>query len=146
MKQFTMHFDGGARPKNPGNGYGSYEIQSVKPILLKTNACYCRRAERLEFGFMSNNQAEYHAMISGLKALRHDASHGWLSEFVLIGGINLTCFSDSKLLVEQMCGRWKAKVLHIQELRDEARALLKGFAHWNIRWNSRTVNVEKFGH
>lgn len=129
MQTVMVCFDGGARPTNPGNGYGSYEVvaDGLNHKVLK-----------IEFGSpLSNNQAEYMATISALKWLRHHAD---------ASTIRLNMFSDSKLLVMQTQGSWKIRCLHIRELVDEARSLLSRYSKWRISWHSRERNVERFGH
>lgn len=143
MHQVQIYFDGGCKP-NPGQGYGSYEVRGV---LLPYN----HKATLIQFGFMTNNMAEYHAMIHGIKKLWHDSKNGNVlskteSHAIVPGRISLCIVSDSKLLVEQMNNRWKCKVAHIVELRDEAQLILKEFGHWRISWRPRVYNVERFGH
>lgn len=143
MYQFKLYFDGGCKP-NPGQGYGSYEIECGR---LTCGNTFKHRQELLQFGFMTNNMAEYQSMISALKKLFHESGHGWLYENGYCRrNITLDIYSDSKMLVEQMNGRWKTKVAHIQELRDEARLILKEFGHWKITWQPRKHNVARFGH
>lgn len=123
----TIHFDGGCAPTNPGNAYGSYQVES------KT---VNHRVSRMQFGWGTCNQAEYLALISALK---------WLSHQQMEPHTRLQIFSDSLLVVKQVRRKWKARCAHIKELRDEAVELLRPYK-WEINWNSRTVNVEKFGH
>src|SRR3954447_18064662 len=58
---YTLTFDGGADP-NPGKAYGSYHI--------RTRAGRERLESRIQFGDnMTNNQAEYSALLYGLRDL-----------------------------------------------------------------------------
>ena len=68
-------------------------------------------------GQMTNNQAEYHALIEGLKAIRQ-----WKPDRVEI-------YLDSKLVVEQVLGRYKIKEPELQKLHAEATRLLDGLPH-----------------
>lgn len=143
MHQFKLYFDGGCKP-NPGQGYGSFEIVSE-------HQPYSHRSTFIQFGFMTNNMAEYHAMLHGIKKLWHDSKNGNVlcvtpAEQVRPSRITLSIYSDSKLLVEQMNGRWKIKVGHIRELESEARLILKEFGHWKLSWRGRATNVARFGH
>jgi len=61
-------------------------------------------------------------------------------------GVRLVIFSDSMLVVKWTLGKWKCRVLHIQELRDETLSLLSKFSSWTITWKPRKTNVERFGH
>jgi ribonuclease H / adenosylcobalamin/alpha-ribazole phosphatase len=47
---------------------------------------------------------------------------------------------DSKLVVEQLSGRWRVKDLKLQALHREARELLGGFERWRIRHEPRANN------
>ncbi len=63
-------------------------------------------------GEMTNNQAEYHALIEGLKAIGD-----WKPALVEI-------YLDSKLVVEQIKGQYKIKDPELQRLHAEATRLL----------------------
>jgi ribonuclease HI len=66
-------------------------------------------------GPATNNVAEYRAVLAGLKAA---ADRG--SSSVLVR-------SDSRLLVEQLSGRFRVKNPTLVKLHEEARALMKRF-------------------
>jgi ribonuclease HI len=66
-------------------------------------------------GVATNNQAEYHALIDGLKAIAD-----WKPD-------SLEVYLDSKLVVEQVNGKWKVKEAGLQELHREAVELLKPY-------------------
>ncbi|WP_329299374.1 bifunctional RNase H/acid phosphatase [Streptomyces sp. NBC_00659] len=90
MREFIVEADGGSRG-NPGPaGYGSVVIDAATGETL---------AERAEYiGVATNNVAEYRGLIAGLEAARDlDAS------------VRVRVRMDSKLVVEQMSGRWKIK-------------------------------------
>lgn len=99
--------DGGSRG-NPGeSGSGAIVVDQASGELLAEIGLYG--------GIASNNVAEYKAMIAGVRralALDPDAE--------------LHIRMDSKLVVEQMMGRWKIKHPAMAELAAEARALLTG--------------------
>ena len=59
MNLIEIHFDGGCRPTNPGNTYGSFEVQLNHKQVFK--------ASRIELGWGTNNEAEYRALIEALK-------------------------------------------------------------------------------
>ena len=131
MTLINIYFDGGARPTNPGKGYGSYEVQSLVKELN-------HKASRQEFGEpLSNNQAEYLALIAALKWLRHQVADG---------NYRLMIWTDSKLVRCQVARQWKTKCVHILELRDEVLELLAPYKHWEIYWHGRNNNVARFGH
>lgn len=131
MTEVQIHFDGGASP-NPGNGYGSYQVSCTQVQALN------HKSVRQQFGSpLTNNQAEYLALIAALKWLSHHSSGQ---------DTKLTIFTDSTLVRGQVGRKWKCKVLHLRELVDEVKQLLSRYQFWSIQWNSRDVNVKKFGH
>lgn len=67
-------------------------------------------------GTMTNNQAEYHALIEGLKAVK-----AWTPD-------RLEIFLDSKLVVEQVKGQYRIKDPDLQKLHAEAIRLLDGMS------------------
>lgn len=66
-------------------------------------------------GVATNNVAEYTAAIRGLERALE------------LGGREVTLRSDSRLLVEQLAGRFKVKNPTLQRLHDEARRVAAGF-------------------
>ncbi|MGP3685634.1 bifunctional RNase H/acid phosphatase [Streptomyces sp. IBSNAI002] len=103
--RFVMEADGGSRG-NPGPaGYGAVVLDPATGETL---------AERAEYiGVATNNVAEYKGLIAGLKAARELASDAQ----VLVR-------MDSKLVVEQMSGRWKIKHPDMKPLAAEAAKIL----------------------
>jgi ribonuclease H / adenosylcobalamin/alpha-ribazole phosphatase len=79
-------------------------------------------------GKATNNYAEYSAVILALgRALE-------------LGADEVELVLDSKLVVEQLAGRWKVRHPHIRPLVDEAHRLLRGFRRWSIRHAPRADN------
>lgn len=66
-------------------------------------------------GVTTNNEAEYRALIEGLKAVAD-----WKPD-------RLEVYLDSKLVVEQLNGRWKIKAPELQPLHALAMKLLEPF-------------------
>lgn len=79
------------------------------------------RALHRWLGTMTNNQAEYHALIEGLKAVRD-----WKPD-------RLEILLDSKLVVEQVRGTYKIKEPQLQRLHAEAMRLLAEFPAYEIK-------------
>lgn len=127
---YTLTFDGGSKG-NPGLGYGSYEIEGPHGI---------EAANRMEFGDnMTNNQAEFLALISGLqRILELTAGQAGSSSLVIRG--------DSQLVIRGLKGEWKIKHHNVQPLFQEAGALLKRFGKVNLAWHPRRESVRTFGH
>jgi len=103
-RRLVVEADGGSRG-NPGNaGYGALVRDAVSGEVI---------AERAEsVGIASNNVAEYSGLVAGLKAA-----------LGIDPGAKVTVRLDSKLLVEQMTGRWKIKSPDLRGLAIEAREL-----------------------
>lgn len=102
----TVSCDGAARG-NPGPaGIGAVVQAGDGRVLAQV-------AEGI--GVATNNVAEYMAAIRGL-SLAHD-----------MGGSAVLLRSDSKLLIEQLSGRWKVKNPTLIRLHREARAGLARF-------------------
>jgi probable phosphoglycerate mutase len=79
-------------------------------------------------GIASNNVAEYRGLIAGIrKALEIDPN------------ANLHVRMDSKLVIEQMSGRWKIKHPDMADLAAEARQLLTG-TPVSFEWMPRADN------
>jgi ribonuclease HI len=113
--------DGGSRG-NPGQaGSGSVVIDPATGEVLAEVGRY--------LGVVSNNVAEYTALIEGVRralAIDPDAE--------------LHVRMDSKLVVEQMSGRWKIKHPDMAELAAVARQLLTG-TPVSFEWIPRERNT-----
>ena len=80
-------------------------------------------------GRATNNQAEYQALIDGLKAIEDWKPDG------------LDVFLDSKLVVEQVNGRWRVKEPELQELHRQALELLHHFGDsYSVKHVDRSQN------
>lgn len=66
-------------------------------------------------GRLTNNEAEYHALLLGLEMARRH------------GATRLRVRMDSELVVRQLAGRYKVKSEHLRPLFDQARKLLAAF-------------------
>ena len=105
MTRFVVEADGGSRG-NPGPAaYGTV----VKDA--ETGAVLRELAEHI--GTASNNVAEYRGLIAGLEAVRE-----------LDADATVEARLDSKLVVEQLSGRWKIKHPDMRVLALRARAIL----------------------
>ncbi|WP_067671921.1 bifunctional RNase H/acid phosphatase [Nocardia miyunensis] len=112
--------DGGSRG-NPGPaGYGAVVWDSDHTRVL---------AERKEsLGVTTNNVAEYRGLIAGLSAAAE------------LGAREVAVRMDSKLVVEQMTGRWKVKHAAMIPLNERARALVTQFDRVDFTWIPRAQN------
>lgn len=112
--------DGGSRG-NPGPaGYGA---------VLKNPAGEEIGAVNDFIGEATNNVAEYQGVIAGMKAARN------------AGATRLDVRLDSKLVVEQLTGRWKVKHPDMKVLASTARTLAATFEHIAFTWIPRAENA-----
>jgi probable phosphoglycerate mutase len=105
VREFIVEADGGSRG-NPGPaGYGSVVIDAATGETLAEAAEY--------IGIATNNVAEYRGLVAGLRAAH-----------ALDPQASVHVRMDSKLVVEQMSGRWKIKHPDMRPLAAEAAAVL----------------------
>ncbi|MDX2936513.1 bifunctional RNase H/acid phosphatase [Streptomyces ipomoeae] len=120
MREFIVEADGGSRG-NPGPaGYGSVVRDAATGETLAEAAEY--------IGVATNNVAEYRGLIAGLKAAR-----------ALDPAATVRVRMDSKLVVEQMSGRWKIKHPDMKPLAAEAARILPP-DHVTYEWIPRDQN------
>lgn len=107
MTRLGVVADGGSRG-NPGIAAGGAAVIDLSngEVLAEIGAYV---------GVASNNVAEYRGMIEGIRAALE-----------LSPGAELVVRMDSKLVIEQMSGRWKVKHPDMQQLNREARELIAG--------------------
>ncbi|MEV4329133.1 bifunctional RNase H/acid phosphatase [Streptomyces sp. NPDC049597] len=104
MRELVVEADGGSRG-NPGPaGYGAVVLDPATGQTLAEAAEY--------IGVATNNVAEYKGLVAGLKAARE-----------LDPEAVVRVRMDSKLVVEQMSGRWKIKHPDMRPLAAEAAAV-----------------------
>jgi ribonuclease HI len=116
----VVEADGGSRG-NPGQaGGGALVLDPETGELLAELGVYV--------GVASNNVAEYRGMIAGITRARQ-----------LDPEAELRVRMDSKLVVEQMSGRWRIKHPDMARLAAEARAILDTTAV-TFEWMPRLDN------
>jgi len=112
--------DGGSRG-NPGPaGYGT--------VVWSTDHGAVLAESKQAIGRATNNVAEYRGLIAGLE------------EAAKLGATDVDVLMDSKLVVEQMSGRWKVKHPDIAVLHQQATALSTRFGHITYTWIPRSKN------
>ncbi|MFF5272646.1 bifunctional RNase H/acid phosphatase [Streptomyces sp. NPDC000133] len=125
-RQFVIEADGGSRG-NPGPaGYGAVVIDPVTGETLAEAAEY--------IGVATNNVAEYKGLIAGLKAAK-----ALVPDASAEGALQVHVRMDSKLVVEQMSGRWKIKHPDMKPLAAEAARILPASAV-TYEWIPREKN------
>ena len=126
-RQLVVEADGGSRG-NPGvAGYGALVRDRASGRVLWEGAA--------PLGKQSNNVAEYSGLIAGLRAAQR-----------LDPAAEVEARMDSKLVVEQMSGRWKIKHEDMRRLALEARELAalisRGGGSVSYTWIPREQNKD----
>ncbi|MFG3554927.1 bifunctional RNase H/acid phosphatase [Micromonospora sp. NPDC047557] len=116
----VVEADGGSRG-NPGPaGYGAVVRDP------ETGEVLAERSESL--GTATNNVAEYQGLIAGLRAAAE------------LDATEVDVRMDSKLVVEQMCGRWQIKHPGLRPLAAQAATLVGRFGAVRFTWIPREQN------
>ncbi|MET7835282.1 bifunctional RNase H/acid phosphatase [Micromonospora sediminicola] len=120
VRAVVIEADGGSRG-NPGPaGYGAVvRDPETGEVLAERSA---------SIGTATNNVAEYRGLIAGLEAAAE------------LGAVEVEARMDSKLVVEQMCGRWQIKHPGLRPLAAQAAGLVGRFAAVRFVWVPRERN------
>lgn len=119
LRRVIVEADGGSRG-NPGPAaYGSLVRDA------DTGAVIAERAEAI--GTATNNVAEYRGLLAGLELVREHAP-----------GAAVEVRMDSKLVIEQMSGRWKIKHPDMRTIAMAAGRMLPAHVTWT--WIPRERN------
>jgi probable phosphoglycerate mutase len=121
VNRVVVEADGGARG-NPGPaGYGAVvrDPESGEVLVERSGG----------LGVTTNNVAEYRGVIAGLRAAAE------------LGAAEVEVRLDSKLVVEQLSGRWKIRQAHLRPLAAEATELLGRFRRTSLSWVPRAANA-----
>jgi ribonuclease HI len=121
-RRLVLEADGGSRG-NPGPaGYGAVVRDAATGEVL---------AEVNDFlGHATNNVAEYSGLIAGLRAAA-----------TLARGADVDVRMDSKLVVEQMSGRWQIKHPDMRPLAAQARQAAQALGRVTYTWVPRARNA-----
>jgi ribonuclease HI len=121
LKSIEVHIDGGCKG-NPGEGAFGFVIRDAKGELF-------RYGEKLSD--CTNNSAEYRALIGAL-------------QYLIDNGFNsrkqITVYSDSELLVNQMNLQYKVKSRNLLPLFSKAKKLSDKFSSISIEHIRRSDN------
>ena len=120
MRRLIVEADGGSRG-NPGVAAGGAVVidESTGEVLAEVGVFV---------GVATNNVAEYSGLLGGLKKAR---------EIDPDAAIHVRM--DSKLVVEQMSGRWKIKHTDMRALALEAHSVIAG-VQVTFEWIAREFN------
>lgn len=127
MSKLFLYCDGAIEPRNPGgHAVGGWVLKDENDSLICVGNIDCGESPE-----MTNNIAEYAAVLSGLR----DGIEG-LEDYEII------VRTDSKLVVEQLNKRWKCHSEHLRPYRDKILNLMKSIGNVSIEWIPREENTE----
>ena len=134
----VIEFDGGCRPTNPGNRYGSFQVTRDQIEIL--------RADRKQLGWGTNNEAEFETLILALTDLKTSLVYDGLEP----DDSHVIMVTDSTIVLNRIKGLNQNRSGEPQKrmflLARRCLNLLKAFHSWEIMWESRKENVARFGH
>nr|KYP32048.1 Retrovirus-related Pol polyprotein from transposon opus [Cajanus cajan] len=115
---WTLHVDGSSNSKGGGAGI---ILEGPNQVTLE---------QSLKFSFkVTDNQAEYEALLAGLRLARD------------LGARKVSCNNDSKLMVEQLSGKYQAKDTLLQRYFHITSNLISSFDEFTIRHVPREQNT-----
>ncbi len=118
---YTLRFDGGAAPTNPGPCAGAFVIFNEKGRIIHEGGEYFENG--------TNNYGEYSGLILGLKKCITEE----------IKDIHIE--GDSLLVISQISDKWKVRNEGLKILFTEAKDLLKNFNNVSVKHILRGLNT-----
>jgi ribonuclease HI len=113
----TMHFDGGGQTPGPIGGGVVIELADGRE---HESSFYLLEG--------THNVAEYKALAHGLDCV------------LRLGVTHVNIFGDSRLVVEQVNGRWRCRNSALDQLRRAVMSKLDSLESWSLKWTPRTSN------
>ena len=124
MQTFSLYTDGAARG-NPGLAGAGVVIADAQDKIIHKGKKF--------LGHLTNNQAEYQALILGLKLVQ---------KTINCEESELTCFLDSQLIARQMSGQYRVKNIELKALFVEAKKLASELSRVKFIHIPREKNTE----
>jgi ribonuclease HI len=121
IRKVIIYVDG-ACSGNPGEGGAGVVIKDEQGKTIAHLKEY--------LGMVTNNKAEYQALILGLKEARE------------LGVRDVEVNLDSELVVNQVNGMYRTRDAQLKTLGEEVRRLLGRYSHWVVRYIPREDNRE----
>jgi len=109
----NIYTDGASR-NNPGKSASGYAIFDDEGVPLLSKSFYN--------GIKTNNEAEYLAIIAALEAAASEYGYD----------LEVNLFSDSKLAINQLEGKYKVKEPGLRQLHAQAHSALKKFKEFSL--------------
>ena len=120
-RRVVVHVDGGACG-NPGPAAAAAVVSTPAGEVLDEASVVLGRA--------TNNVAEYRGLLLGIARAR------------ALGATEVELVNDSKLVANQVNGRYKVKHKDMKPLHAEATEALRDFARWSLRAVPRAQNAD----
>lgn len=133
-----IFFDGGCLG-NPGQKYGSFQVKLDGHEILKRSC--------VNFGFGTNNEAEFNALKLAL-----DEATGWFqAKAIDVKTVSLVVETDStivrnRLVVKNVIFKKYPSSQRMFALANECLGIMNQFREFDVVWQGRANNVERFGH
>jgi probable phosphoglycerate mutase len=121
VRPTSLYSDGATSPTNPGPSGAGALAYAAGSILFEL-------AEPL--GWMSNNEAEYNALLLGLRKLLSYGERG-----------PVEVHADSRLVICQLRGEWKVKQERLRPLWLDVRREMDWFDSVTLTWVPREQNT-----
>jgi ribonuclease H / adenosylcobalamin/alpha-ribazole phosphatase len=124
---FIVRTDGAARG-NPGPASAGAALFDVARSDARDPRAKPDASISDYLGVQTNNVAEYTGVVRALELARD------------LGAVEVHLLLDSKLIVEQLSGRWRVKDAKLIPLWAAARSTLSGFSRWTATHVPRAQN------
>lgn len=122
MKTYSLYSDGGSRG-NPGPSAAGFVIKDDRGVIVASQGIY--------LGKLTNNQAEYKALLLGLANVEEIAP-----------GAHVTCYLDSELIVKQLNQEYRVRDEKLKPLFAAVRDYAFHFPSLRFRHVARDKNSE----
>lgn len=127
VERLVIRADGAARG-NPGPAAAGAVLIDASGAGAQASGAAPVAVVARPLGIQTNNFAEYTAVVLALELATR------------MGAREVELILDSKLVVEQLAGRWKVRNAALSGLHARARDLLRQFDRWAIRHQPRAAN------
>ncbi len=118
--KIVVNTDGGSRG-NPGHSACAFSMNTGDKLIEKG----------FYLGIMTNNQAEYYGLIKALEYIENELD---------INDIDITVFSDSQLMVNQINGTNRVKHENMKPLYEKVMIIKRQFNKFTIMYIPRKEN------
>jgi len=136
--EVEIYFDGGCLG-NPGQKYGSFQVKLDGKEIVKRS--------RVDFGFGTNNEAEFNA----LKLALDEAATLFQEKAIELKSLSLAIEKDStivrnRLVVKNVIFKKYPSSQRMFALANECLEIMNQFGKFQVIRKGRANNVERFGH